>query len=302
MGSRKPVEHIELSRMNPTPSVVVLGASGMLGHVVFSHLHSTGKFRVQGSLRKDFDAEAFPLGESSEYLDGFDAIVNCIGIIKPYCKDDDPEGVRRAIRVNALFPHQLGSWARANGAKVIQIATDCVYSGARGKYVESDAHDALDVYGKTKSLGEVLDGSVLNIRCSIVGPELKGKLSLLEWFLAQPEGGELNGFSHHLWNGVTTLQFGQLCEKILEKPAVYDGLLKISRVHHFIPNETVSKLKLLELFSEVFGKKFKIRNVDNIGPRVDRSLDTKLPHLKQLYGRSTLREALMELRRYVKPA
>lgn len=281
---------------------MVLGASGMLGHVVLAHLQSAEKFRVQGSLRSDFDAEAFALGGSSDYLKGLDAIVNCIGIIKPYCKDDDPAGVRHAIRVNALFPHQLGTWARAHGAKVIQIATDCVYSGSKGKYVESDAHDALDVYGKTKSLGEVLDGSVLNIRCSIIGPELKGKLSLLEWFLAQPEGAELNGFSHHLWNGVTTLQFGQLCEKILETPAVHDALLKSSLVHHFVPNETVSKFELLELFSDVFAKKHKIRKVDNIGPRVDRSLDTKLPHLKEFYGRSTLREALVELRRYIKTA
>lgn len=288
--------------MNLAPSVMVLGASGMLGHVVFAHLQSTGKFRVQGSLRKDFDAEAFALGGSSDYLNGFNAIVDCIGIIKPYCKDDDSQGVRRAIRVNALFPHQLGTWARVHGAKVIQIATDCVYSGTKGKYVESDAHDALDVYGKTKSLGEVLDGSTLNIRCSIIGPELKGKLSLLEWFLAQPEGAELNGFSHHLWNGVTTLQFGQLCEKILEKPGVYDALLKNSLVHHFVPNETVNKFELLELFSDVFRKKCKIRNVNSIGLPVDRSLDTKLPHLKELYGSSTLRQALLDLRKYVRTA
>src|SRR6266851_408397 len=121
--------------MNSTPSVLVLGTSGMLGHVVFAHLQSTGKFLTQGSLRKDFDAEAFALSGSSEYLRGFEAIVNCIGVIKPYCKDDDPQGVRRAIRVNALFPHQLGTWARTHSAKVIQIATDCVYSGFKGKYV-----------------------------------------------------------------------------------------------------------------------------------------------------------------------
>jgi len=288
--------------MNSPASVLVLGASGMLGHVVFAHLQSTGKFRVQGSLRKDFDAEAFALGGSPKYLEGFDFIVNCIGIIKPYCKDDDPQGVRRAIRVNALFPHQLGIWARAHGGKVIQIATDCVYSGSKGRYVESDAHDALDVYGKTKSLGEVLDGSVLNIRCSIIGPELKGRLSLLEWFLSQPAGSELSGFSHHVWNGVTTLQFGQLCEKILEDPGAYDALLKSSLVHHFVPNETVNKFELLHLFADVFGKKVKIRNVNNIGPAVDRSLDTKLPQLKELYGSSTLRQALVDLRRYVKTA
>ena len=284
-----------MSHVRPIPSVMVLGASGMLGHMVFAHLHSTGKFRVQGSLRKDVDAEAFAVGGTLDYVKGFDAVVNCIGIIKPYCKDDDPIGVRRAILVNALFPHQLGAWARAHGVKVIQIATDCVYSGSKGKYVESDVHDALDVYGKTKSLGEVLDGSVLNIRCSIIGPELKGKLSLLEWFLAQPEGVELNGFSHHLWNGVTTLQFGQLCEKILEKPVVYDALLKSSVVHHFVPNETVSKFELLQLFSGVFEKNVRIRKVDNIGPPVDRSLDTKFLCLKEIYGSSTLRQALVDL-------
>ena len=100
---------------------------------------------------------------------------------------------------------------------MIQIATDCVYSGKTGGYNEDSLHDALDAYGKTKSLGEVRSSTFLNIRSSIIGPEINHKVLLLEWFLKQPKGAVLNGFSNHLWNGVTTLQFAELCLTIIKK-------------------------------------------------------------------------------------
>jgi len=108
-------------------------------------------------------------------------------------------------------------------AKVLQIATDCVYSGKTGNYDEAAKHDALDVYGKTKSLGEVNARHVLNIRCSIIGPELKGRLSLLEWFLSQPTGARVNGYAHHQWNGITTLQFAELCVMLMRGRTLQSG-------------------------------------------------------------------------------
>jgi len=187
---------------------------------------------------------------------------------------------------------------RRNRARLIQIATDCVYSGAKGGYLESDAHDPLDVYGKTKSLGEPFDGSMLNVRCSIIGPELKGTVSLLEWFLANPDGAELNGFAHHRWNGVTTLQFAQLCETIIAGNA-YEALLRVSHTHHFVPNDALDKFELLCEMQRAYGTKFRIRKVDNVGPPVDRTLASRFGVLRELVGQSSIAEALDELRRYV---
>lgn len=277
--------------------VLVLGSTGMLGSMVHGYLSRNPALEVVGSDRTMFDAEKFADGAAQPLALRADYIVNCIGVIKPYCKDDDPAGVRHAIVVNALFPHRLAVAARNSGARLIQIATDCVYSGIKGAYIESDPHDPLDVYGKTKSLGEVFDGSMLNIRCSIIGPEVKGKASLLEWFLGNPDGAELSGFSHHRWNGVTTLQFARLCEQIIAAGA-YEALLRVARTHHFVPNDALDKFQLLTEMQRAYGTNYRIRKVDDIGPSIDRTLATSFGAVRELFGQSSIAEALADLRRY----
>lgn len=291
--------------MGARPSVLVLGSTGMLGWVVETHLSrpessldvtSASREGQRGSRAVAFDAEAFVAGRAA-LPHGADFVVNCIGIIKPYCKDNDADGVRRAIRINALFPHMLAAACRDAGARLIQIATDCVYSGSKGGYLESDPHDALDVYGKTKSLGEVSDGSALNVRCSIIGPEIKGRLSLLEWFFAQQAGAQLSGFSHHRWNGVTTLQFAELCRRVITAgPPSFDELVKTSPLHHFVPNESLTKFELLGMFCRVFGREHPIRNVSDVGPPVDRTVATKFAALGSIYGPYGLERALGDLK------
>ena len=280
--------------------VIVLGSGGMLGSMVQSWLGRTPALQVIGTNRDDFDAESFVHGKAQRQALDAEWILNCIGVIKPFCKDNDAAGVRRAIAVNAMFPHALAAAAHARGAKVIQIATDCVYSGTKGAYVESDAHDALDVYGKTKSLGEVFDRMLLNIRCSIIGPERKNKVSLLEWFLGNPDGAVLKGFTHHRWNGVTTLQYAKLCEKIVLTPGLYEKLLDVSPLHHFLPNTTVDKHQLLGLMADVFGRKFRIQAVSDVGAPVDCTLASKYPVLAEVYPPSEMRDALAELAGYMR--
>jgi dTDP-4-dehydrorhamnose reductase len=271
-------------------NVLVFGSTGMLGSTVYRSLSSVESLNVGFTSRGasgpgglPFDALQ-PLEPQFERLcasSKWDYWINCIGVIKPYCKDNDPVGVRNALRVNALFPHELAAVARRNGIRVIQIATDCVYSGAAGGYIESDPHDALDVYGKTKSLGEVFDGGILNLRVSIVGPEQGRQSSLLEWFLAQSPGAELKGFTHHRWNGVTTLRFAQLCQAILSAGA-YDELVRESHVHHYVPADIVTKYELLKIFQDVFGTDYRISAVGDVGPAVDRTLSSKYSRLGQL--------------------
>lgn len=280
--------------------VVVLGATGMLGSMVYSYLKSNPKLSVVGTTRSEFDASEFVSSGRGKDLISGDYVINCIGIIKPFCKDNDPAGVVRAITVNGLFPHRLAQSARERDVRVIQIATDCVYSGVKGAYQETDAHDALDVYGKSKSLGEAFDKGLLNIRCSIIGPEPKSKVSLLEWFLNSADGSELNGFTHHRWNGVTTLQFAKLCEAIVLAPKMYENLLEISHLHHFVPNTTVNKYELLQQMASVFKKNVQIKAVNNVGAPVDRTLSTQHKKLAEIYPSGIQMEsALKELRDYM---
>ena len=163
--------------MNDKPAVLVLGIQGMLGSMVYHFLRHHTDFEVVGTSREadamppevvSFDVDEFlQEPDPAFYLKSFDYVINCIGIIKPYCKDNDPAGVQRAIKVNATFPHVLAKYTETSSTKIIQIATDCVYSGKGGKYTEGNAHDALGVYGKTKSLGKIFYASnFLNIRCS----------------------------------------------------------------------------------------------------------------------------------------
>lgn len=252
--------------------------------------------RDSGRCRR-FDAEAFlcdPTGNGAE-LAGCDFVINCIGIIKPWCRDTDPAGVRRAIAVNALFPHALARFGREHGAGVIQIATDCVYSGASGPYDEEAPHDPLDVYGKSKSLGEVFDGSALNIRCSIIGPERYGKTSLLEWFLGQAPGSVVPGYAHHFWNGVTTLQFAQLCEQLVATAGLYARIVRETPRFHFVPNPTVSKFELLETFAWVYNSSCRVERVEAPGPPINRALATRFPQLTALQPAKTMRQAVEEL-------
>ncbi len=292
--------------MSKNNKILVLGSSGMLGSMVYKYFKSKG-FNIIGTERTDkkvadkksFDVIEFIYNPNKFlYIKDFDYIINCIGIIKPYCKDDDMDGVLKAIQVNANFPHVLSNFVKDSNAKIIQIATDCVYSGSKGQYVESSFHDALDVYGKTKSLGEGRFDNLLNIRCSIIGPELKNKLSLLEWFLARKEGEEVNGFINHYWNGITTLQFAQLCEKIISQNS-FKELRKESYLHHFAPNEMVSKYELLKIFNEVF-KSNVVVNKGKAPVSVDRTLKTELTLMKKYFKTQVMAKAIEDLQSFMK--
>lgn len=291
--------------------ILVLGSTGMLGSMVYYYLRKTmAPNTVHGSMRSNdalkgetlhhFEAQQF-LHDPKQFssLLSFDYIINCIGIIKPHCQDGDPKGVKNAIEVNALFPHILANYCRNSPAKILQIATDCVYSGSQGHYTENAPHDALDVYGKTKSLGEVNSPNVLHIRSSIIGPEQNTSYSLMEWFLHQPQGTTLQGYTHHKWNGVTTLQFAKICQRIIQNNA-FTGLRKTSHVYHFVPNTAVTKYELLELFKKRFHKNIEINAVSDQTKPIDRTLATIYPSFTSLYGHMTITEALQELQSYEK--
>jgi len=221
----------------------ILGINGMLGSAVYQILNNE-KIEVVGFNRENIDAQITKTDDIKAALNGFDYIINCIGIIKPYIHDDNPFEVERAIKVNALFPYKLSKC----GAKVIQIATDCVYDGVNGNYLETDKHNPLDVYGKSKSLGEVNAENFMNLRCSIIGPEKKNNLSLLEWFRKQPKNANINGFINHQWNGITTFTFGKICKGIIQNNFWFNGL------QHIVPADILNKSDMLKVFSKVFSR------------------------------------------------
>jgi dTDP-4-dehydrorhamnose reductase len=261
--------------------VLILGANGMLGHACDQILSTSPGITVVKTARAisdgflPFDAASDSISELIEETRP-DWIVNCIGVIKPHIKEDQADSVHNAVKINAEFPFLL---ARSTTAPIIQIATDCVFSGNQGSYTETDLHDALDVYGKTKSLGEAPFENLIHLRASIIGPELGRSTSLLEWFRNQPVGAEVNGFTDHLWNGVTTHHFGMLTRGIIS-----NDIRDISKVH-IIPTGQIRKSDLLKEFSHAYDRgDITIREVmSNL--KVDRTLSTVNPELnKQLWS------------------
>jgi dTDP-4-dehydrorhamnose reductase len=270
--------------------VLVLGGSGMLGSMVVDVLSRNSTFEVMATARDaalaaDFGARlpgaawrVFAVdghAASLELLDGHTWIVNAIGITKPLIRDDHPAEIERAIDVNARLPYLIGHRARRSGARILQIATDCVYSGRRGVYVETDVHDALDVYGKTKSLGESFQDNVHHLRCSIIGPEPKDFKFLIEWFRRQPHAATVSGFINHRWNGVTTLHFARLCEGIIARG------IALPHLQHVVPSEPLTKAAMLHEFAATF-RRPDIQIADVEAPAVvDRTLDTTNPDMNR---------------------
>ena len=261
------------------PNVLILGASGMLGSMVTRVLSQSPELRVIATVRaqtptggslRHFDVRSDDIGPLLD-AEHYDWIVNAIGVIKSRIDVRTSSSVENAIAVNALFPHRLAAECARRGQRMIQIATDGVFSGAGGPYDEAACHDALDVYGKTKSLGEVPLENVVQLRCSIIGPELGVPASLLARILSSPRGAQLDGYAQHRWNGVTTLHFAKLCAAII-------GGTKVCSLQHVIPADTVSKAELLELSLSAFGREdVGVQRVSGPTAPVDRTLTTRNP-------------------------
>jgi len=277
--------------------VLVLGATGMLGHSVAKvfkndpamQLIQTSRTKLEGFLK--FEAMKDDVAELIKYVNP-DWVINCIGVIKPHIDEKSPESVLRAVEINGIFPYLL---AKSTTKSVIQIATDCVYSGDKGSYNESDLHDATDVYGKTKSLGEIDFKNLIHLRVSIIGPEAGRSTSLLEWFKNQPEGAELNGFTDHLWNGITTHHFGRISHGIVSNDLI--GLGKT----HIVPNDKVTKAKLLKIFSEAYNRADitisevkSAKTIDRTLSTLDATLNTKIWNMAGFKAIPTIQEMVLE--------
>ena len=259
-------------------TVAVLGVNGMLGHTIFSEL-SGFEGNLIGSSRLE---QASPLTGNHFFLDATspvlpkplhelgpdDYVINCIGVINKNIVENLADSRQIALLVNSLFPYKLDALASELGFKIIQIATDCVFSGSKGQYLETDMHDTIDIYGKTKSLGEVPSENMMNIRVSIIGREVSSKVSLFEWVRNQPLNSQIHGYSDHFWNGVTTQAFSRICRGIIENSGFIAG------THHLVPADIMSKFELVTAIANRIGRS----DIDILerpsGNRVDRTLAT----------------------------
>jgi dTDP-4-dehydrorhamnose reductase len=264
--------------------VFVLGGQGMAGHVIVDYMKRCG-YEVLYSVRND-DSEGITLDvrnlESvNEVLMKYKAeiVINATGLLNGNAESH----VMEAIQVNSLLPHALVKTVNKYGGKLIHISTDCVFSGRKGEYKELDPKDGLNVYSKTKSLGEIDEFPHLTIRTSIIGPEIKKNgIGLLHWFIQQT--GRIEGYQNAYWNGVTTLELAK---------AIQDFIIQnISGIYHLSVDQKISKYDLLLLFKEVFHK-----NEVEIIPVQEPIIDKTLIHTRDdyKYPVKPYREMIIEL-------
>jgi dTDP-4-dehydrorhamnose reductase len=276
--------------------------------MVYQVLSQSEDFEVHGTRPDDrhdafyFDVESgmTTLAAICDRSGGYDYFINCIGMLAAKIKPEEPVSVRRGIKLNALFPHELSAFAMPRRIRIIHISTDGVFLGNAESYDEDAPHDCNDLYGITKSLGEVVAENFLNFRCSIVGPSPYERGGLLEWFFSQPEGSTVSGYTDQIWHGVSTYQFAKLCLSIIEKDH-FDMLREQSPVFHFAPNEPVSKYELISLFRKAFKKSVKVRASESDGKAFKRILSTKYKKLKEVYRHGiSAAEMVSELAAYMK--
>ena len=257
--------------------VLVLGASGMLGNAAFRLFAEGDGFDVIGTVRGERSRKLFPESLQSALISGVDVenidslvrvfgdtkpdvVINCIGLVKQLAEADDPLA---AIPINSLLPHRIARLCAVAGARCVHMSTDCVFSGSKGMYTESDSSDAKDLYGRSKFLGEVDYPNAVTLRTSIIGHELEGARSLVGWFLSQR--GPVKGFKKAIFSGLPTVEIARLIrDYVLPNPDLH-GLYHVSA-------DPINKYDLLTLVADTYGKSIAIEADENFV--IDRSLDS----------------------------
>jgi len=271
--------------------IMILGADGMAGHAISDYLKSIDKYNIftvgrtnsNDIVIKDIETDLEEL-DFMIHIHQPDIIINCIGMLVKACSDNPA----KAIFINGYFPH----WLSKQKAKIIHLSTDCVFSGNKGDYKDTDEKDGKGQYAEVKSIGEIVNDKDLTIRMSIIGKELKKNGSgLFDWFLRQK--GTITGYDKAYWTGITTSELAKAIDKLIE--ANFTGLYQLAFPYK------ISKYELIQLIAKIW-KKFDVKIERDVSNTHDKSLvntsksipDYKLPMsykvmLEEYYAYNKLR-------------
>lgn len=257
--------------------VMILGVTGMLGNAMFCILSERADLAVYGTARSNNARQHFSDNLSGRIIVGTDVenndslvrafaavrpdvVVNCVGLVKQLTEANDP---LKAVPINTLLPHRLAALCQATGARLVHISTDCVFSGAKGNYLETDFPDAYDLYGRSKLLGEVDYPHAITLRTSIIGHELSGNRSLVNWFLDQT--GAVKGFTRAIFSGLPTVELATVVRDVVLPRNELQGLYHVSA-------KPINKFDLLQMLAHAYGKNIQINPSEELV--IDRSLNS----------------------------
>lgn len=270
--------------------IVVLGSTGMAGHIISLYLerHGFDVFRISRSETNSDKSSKIDVSNTDELMTCIDEIkadvvVNCVGLLQKSC-EERPD---LAVLINSYLPHCLENHYRGTETKIIHLSTDCVFSGKKGCYTEEDLPDGRTFYDRSKALGEINNKKDLTFRMSIIGPDIDASgTGLLNWFMKQT--GQVNGFTNALWNGITTLELAEAIEAAVNE--------NINGVYQLVPKEYISKHDLLILFKKIFEK-----NNVKILPNSNFVMDKTLVNSRKdfTYRVKSYPEQLLRLRQWI---
>ncbi|NWD49603.1 dTDP-4-dehydrorhamnose reductase family protein [Pseudomonas gingeri] len=259
--------------------ILILGITGMLGSAVFRAFSADSGHETWGTARSAAALQYFPQQSRARLLTGVDVldqdalvavfakvrpdvVINCVGLIKQLADAKDP---LTALPINAMLPHRLARLCTLTGARLIHISTDCVFSGRKGGYLESDLSDAEDLYGKSKYIGELHELShAVTLRTSIIGHELNSNHSLVDWFLTQE--ASVRGFSRAIFSGLPTAELARVMKDFVLPHPELNGLYHVAA-------EPIAKLDLLTLIASQYGKSIEIH--PDAALVIDRTLNSE---------------------------
>jgi len=257
--------------------IAVLGASGMLGNAMLRLFGESPGYDAFGTVRNGAVRRFFPACLQDRLIDGVDVteaddlivalskirpavIINCVGVVKQLESAKDPLAT---LPINSLLPHRLARLGTLIGARIIHVSTDCVFSGSKGNYTEADRSDAYDLYGRSKLLGELDQPGTITLRTSIIGRELQGNHSLVDWFLSQ--AGPVKGYQRAIFSGLPTCELARVVrDYVLTQPDL-SGLYHVSAA-------PIDKHTLLGEIARQYDHRIEIVADDAVA--IDRSLDS----------------------------
>jgi dTDP-4-dehydrorhamnose reductase len=282
-------------------NVLIVGANGMIGSTMLRVLSEMKDWRVGGTVRSEAFKNNFPECIANNIVAGLDVehpddlvrvlsevrpnvVINCAGMTKHKPEAENP---LLSVPINTIVPHRLAVLCQLVEARLIHVSTDCVFSGTRGNYSEDDVADALDVYGRSKALGEVIYPNAITLRTSTIGHEYQTKHGLLEWFLSQE--GHCKGYSRAIFSGLPTVAFAEVVRDIVIPMPELSGLYHVAA-------DPIDKSELLHLIAKVYGKKIKIE-VDE-GVVIDRSLNASRFHAATGYKAPDWHSLIKKMHQY----
>ncbi|SCY46549.1 dTDP-4-dehydrorhamnose reductase [Lachnospiraceae bacterium XPB1003] len=245
---------------------LILGCNGMAGHLISLFLKERGHDVLGFALTKSKYVDSVVGDAKNEDfirdlvgVNKFDSVINCIGILNQFAESNKS----KAVYLNAYLPHFLAQITEGTDTQIIHMSTDCVFSGKRGQYTETDVRDGETFYDRSKGLGELEDDKNITLRNSVIGPDTKKEgIGLLNWFMQQK--GEVYGYTGAIWTGLTSLELARMMECAAKEKA--HGL------YNTVPEESISKCDLLKLFNKHLRKNGEVEIIPVDKMSADKSL------------------------------